>query len=111
MIDHLDLARIICREPEEMARLKTAVSEVGFLTISNTVLDEARLTQVLDAYRNFFLQPYALKSQVDMARTGSNRGWGAPHSEQVDPMANPDYKEVFDCGTELGAEHPGVPME
>jgi isopenicillin N synthase-like dioxygenase len=36
-----------------------------------------------------------------MSRTGSNRGWGAPHSERVNPNANPDYKQVFDCGYEL----------
>lgn len=41
-----------------------------------------------------------------MARTGSNRGWGAPQSEQVDPDANPDFKEVFDCGLELPSDHP-----
>jgi isopenicillin N synthase-like dioxygenase len=40
------------------------------------------------------------KAQVDMARTGASRGWGGARSEQVDPDANPDYKQVFDCGFE-----------
>ena len=35
---------------------------------------------------------------MDRARTGTNRGWGGPRSEQVEPAANPDYKEVFDIG-------------
>ena len=36
-----------------------------------------------------------------MAVTGANRGWGAPGAEQVSADANPDYKEVFDCGIAL----------
>ena len=32
-------------------------------------------------------------------------GWGGPRSEQVNPEANPDYKEVFDCGYELSEGH------
>ena len=29
---------------------------------------------------------------------------GCPGAEQVDPSANPDFKEVFDCGLELSAD-------
>ncbi|WP_171179363.1 isopenicillin N synthase family oxygenase [Ruegeria sp. HKCCD8929] len=106
MIDHLDLGRLEARDPQEMARLARAVHEVGFLTVSNTGLSSERIRQVMESYRAFFQQPEAVKRKVDMARTGSNRGWGAPLSEQVDPDANPDFKEVFDCGYELPAEDP-----
>ena len=41
-----------------------------------------------------------------MAATGSNRGWGGAGSEQVDPDANPDYKQVFDCGLTLVEDDP-----
>lgn len=41
-----------------------------------------------------------------MANTGSNRGWGGARSEQVDPNANPDYKQVFDSGIDLEASDP-----
>ncbi len=41
-----------------------------------------------------------------MSKTGSNRGWGGSKSEQVDPEANPDYKQVFDCGLELSPDDP-----
>lgn len=101
MIDNLDLNKLDLRDPVELNRLATAVSEVGFLTIENTGLDAERIGQVVDAYRNFFRMPETFKRSVDMARTGANRGWGAPQSEQVDPNANPDYKEVFDCGYEV----------
>jgi isopenicillin N synthase-like dioxygenase len=49
-------------------------------------------------YRQFFHLPGSEKERVSMAKTGSNRGSGASGSEQVDPNANPDYKEVFDSG-------------
>jgi isopenicillin N synthase-like dioxygenase len=61
---------------------------------------------VIDTYRAFFHLPQAEKAVVDMAATGSNRGWGASLSEQVDPAANPDYKEVFDCGVTLAPDDP-----
>ena len=33
-----------------------------------------------------------------MALTSSNRGWGAPRGEQVNPEYKPYYKEIFDSG-------------
>lgn len=106
MIPQLDLNRLNDRQPDEMARLGRAVREIGFLTVSGTSLTAERVAHVIDLYRQFFCLPVAEKQSVDMSRTGSNRGWGAPQSEQVDPTANPDFKEVFDCGYELPAGHP-----
>jgi isopenicillin N synthase-like dioxygenase len=106
MIDNLDLTKLDQRDPAELGKLQRAVGEVGFLTVSNTGLDGERVRHVLDLYRAFFHLPEALKKRVDMALTGSNRGWGASRSEQVDPEANPDFKEVFDCGYELPANSP-----
>ena len=64
------------------------------------------VTEVIESYRGFFSQGDAQKQVVSMVRTGSNRGWGPSKSEQVNPKANPDYKEVFDCGLELPAHDP-----
>jgi len=66
---------------------------------------------VIAAYRAFFRLPSRQKAGVDMAKTGSNRGWGGPGAEQVDPDANPDYKQVFDCGLELAADDPVAALE
>ncbi|WP_299663541.1 2-oxoglutarate and iron-dependent oxygenase domain-containing protein [uncultured Ruegeria sp.] len=106
MIDNLNLAKLDQRDPAEMKMLKDAVGQIGFLTISNTGLDADRVRELIDTYRTFFRQPDKIKQSVDMATTGANRGWGASGSEQVDPKANPDYKEVFDCGYELQADDP-----
>ncbi|SHF35733.1 Isopenicillin N synthase [Loktanella atrilutea] len=86
------------------ARLGAA--EIGFLTVHDTPLSAARVKEVIAAYRAFFALPAAEKARWDMARTGSNRGWGAPGSEQVNPDANPDYKQVYDCGLTLPPDDP-----
>lgn len=100
-IPRLDAAKIAARDPETLARLREGAEGPGFLTVHNTPFSAARMRLVLAAYRAFFALPEADKARVDMARTGSNRGWGASGSEQVDPQANPDYKQVFDCGFEV----------
>lgn len=106
MIENLDLTKLDQRDPSELAKLKDAVGRIGFLTVSNMGLEAARVERVVAAYRAFFHQPDEIKKTVDMAATGSNRGWGASRSEQVDPKANPDYKEVFDCGYDLPHDNP-----
>ncbi|KIC42592.1 oxidoreductase [Ruegeria sp. ANG-R] len=106
MIENLDLAKLDQRDPAEMEKLRNAVGQVGFLTVSNTGLGADRVRRVIASYRSFFRQPDEIKQSVDMAATGANRGWGASRSEQVDPKANPDYKEVFDCGFELRPDNP-----
>ena len=106
MIPRLDAAALAAGDAEALAQMRVAATEVGFATVYNTGFGAARMRFVLAAYRAFFALPDAVKDQVNMARTGSNRGWGAPKSEQVDPDANPDYKEVFDCGYTLPAGDP-----
>jgi isopenicillin N synthase-like dioxygenase len=106
MIPRLDAAKIAARDPETMKDLRVGVEDVGFLTLYNTGISKEQLTHVIAAYRHFFLQDDAIKAAVDMSRTGANRGWGAAGAEQVDPMANPDYKQVFDCGFELAKDDP-----
>ncbi len=106
MIPRLDAALIDARDPATMAELLRGVQEVGFLTVHNTAITTDELAETIAMYRAFFHQPKDVKDAVNMARTGANRGWGAAGSEQVDPDANPDFKEVFDCGFELAANDP-----
>ncbi|MCL4674903.1 MAG: isopenicillin N synthase family oxygenase [Pararhodobacter sp.] len=100
-IPSLDADRLFAQDAASLGEVRRGAMEVGFLTIHNTPIDAARVRAVLAAYRGFFALSEAEKAEVDMARTGSNRGWGGPRSEQVDPAANPDYKEVFDIGFEV----------
>ncbi|MBF9036241.1 isopenicillin N synthase family oxygenase [Rhodobacterales bacterium HKCCE2091] len=106
MIPRIDARLLAAGDAATVAALSAGATETGFLTVHSTAIPRARVEEVLAAYRDFFHQPAEAKARVDMARTGSNRGWGGPGSEQVDPMANPDYKEVFDCGLELPPDDP-----
>jgi len=81
--------------------MKSAATDVGFATVYNTALTSERVREVIEVYRAFFKLSDAQKRPYDMARTGANRGWGAGGSEQVDPDANPDFKQFFDSGVSL----------
>lgn len=106
MIPRLDAQAIAAGDAATLEALREAAQGIGFLTVFNTGLSAARMQEVLDTYAAFFALPEAEKNAVNMALTGSNRGWGASGSEQVDPAANADYKQVFDCGFELPAGDP-----
>lgn len=84
-----------------LEQVRVAAEDVGFMTITNTGIDQNTVERAMDVYRQFFMLSYEQKLPYSMTSTNSNRGWGEPGSEQVDPNANPDYKEVFDCGLEL----------
>lgn len=100
-IPRIDLTALFAGDPAQAAEVRRGATEVGFLTVHNAPLGADRVLESIAAYRAFFQLPGAEKARVDMSKTGSNRGWGAPGSEQVDPNANPDYKQVFDIGFEV----------
>ncbi|SER02190.1 isopenicillin N synthase family dioxygenase [Thalassovita taeanensis] len=107
MIPSIDAAALQAGDPATLRQMRHGAQEVGFLTVHNTAISAQEVVDVIEAYRGFFRLPQAQKQAVDMARTGANRGWGAALAEQVDPDANPDFKQVFDCGFELP---PGDPL-
>ena len=106
MIPRIDASALRAGDASALAAVREGTRETGFLTLGNTVISGEEVARTIACYRAFFRQPESVKRAVDMARTGSNRGWGAPQSEQVDPAANPDYKEVFDCGVTLPGSDP-----
>jgi len=101
MIPEIDFKALLARDKDTMLKVRDASRDIGFLTLSNTSFSDDEVVQALQAYRKFFKSSDINKQNVDMSQTGSNRGWGAPKSEQVDPDSNPDFKEVFDCGVEV----------
>lgn len=103
MIPRIDLAKLRAAEAHSVDAMRLAACDVGFATVHNTSLSARAVADVIAMYGAFFKLPEAAKRPYDMAQTGSNRGWGASGSEQVDPEANPDYKQVFDCGLSLPA--------
>ena len=106
MIPRIDAALLVRGDTGSLEALRDAATGVGFATVFNTTISAGQVHEVLDTYRQFFKSAHADKEALDMARTGANRGWGAAGSEQVDPDANPDFKQFFDVGFELPVGHP-----
>jgi isopenicillin N synthase-like dioxygenase len=106
MIPSIDAQALFAGDVEALNSVRVAAETTGFMTLYNTALSGAEVTSVIESYRQFFKLPEAAKGPVDMAQSGSNRGWGRAGSEQVDPNANPDYKQFFDCGVSLPIDHP-----
>ncbi|MGB6230572.1 MAG: 2-oxoglutarate and iron-dependent oxygenase domain-containing protein, partial [Litorimonas sp.] len=78
MIPRIDAVALARGEGEAMAALRRGALETGFLTLHGTTIGAAEVRALIEGYRTFFHMPEADKRAVDMARTGSNRGWGAP---------------------------------
>ncbi len=106
MISNIDAKALAKREPDTLRAVQHAVENVGFLLLSNTEITANEVLKTIAMYRSFFKSPERTKAKADMSVTGSNRGWGRSRSEQVDPNANPDYKQVFDCGVEVSHDDP-----
>ncbi len=106
VIPRIDANLLEARDPDAIEAMRRAATDTGFATVYGTALDADRVGEVIETYRAFFLRPTEEKARIDMARTGANRGWGGPASEQVDPDANPDFKQYFDCGFTLPDDHP-----
>jgi isopenicillin N synthase-like dioxygenase len=105
-VPRIDAAALLAGDPATQNWVAEAATGVGFMTIYNTPVSTAQAQAVLATYHAFFALPAVEKAACDMAQTGSNRGWGAPGSERVDPDANSDYKQVYDCGVALAPDHP-----
>ena len=101
MIPSIDLEALRAGVPEALDAMREAATGVGFATVHNTAMSPARVREVIETYRAFFKLPDGEKRPYDMTGTGANRGWGAAGSEQVDPDANPDFKQFFDSGVSL----------
>lgn len=72
----------------------------------NTSLSAVDVIRVTDMYRQFFHLPEAEKNACQHGKNGIKSWMGGTGSEQVDPNANPDYKEVFDSGYVPSPLHP-----
>ena len=112
MIPSIDLEKLSAGDAAALEAMREAATGVGFATVFNTALTGARVREVIETYRAFFKLPEAEKQPYSMAGTGANRGWGAAGTEQVDPDANPDYKQYFDSGVILPEDDPrrGMPV-
>jgi isopenicillin N synthase-like dioxygenase len=81
--------------------LGRASRDVGFFYVVGHGLDEATIARAFAASARFFAQPAIKRSDNDV-------GYVALQDEQLDPDSPADYKEAFNIGLELPADHPDI---
>jgi len=93
-------------------RIGQAAEQIGFLTVTGHPISSEELAVVFDAYARFFSQ--RVEDKLLVQSNAINRGYVPAKGEQVDPTANPDFKECFDSMLELPLEdayvQEGVPL-
>lgn len=80
----------------------------GFFYITGHPIAQTRIDAVLNAGRHFFALPLEEKLKIDITKSGHHRGYGMIAAEQLDPNHPGDYKETFDMGFHMPADHPDV---
>jgi isopenicillin N synthase-like dioxygenase len=80
-----------------VARVREALSEVGFMYVRGHGISPAVFQRALEASRHFFAQPAAVKSRFAYSHTDleTNFGFHGLQGERLDPSSAPDLKESF----------------
>lgn len=90
------------------AEIDRACRDSGFFYITGHGISAARIAALQAMYQQFFSQDLAKKLEIDITKTRHHRGYGAIGTEQLDPQRPADFKETFDMGRHLRADHPDV---
>jgi isopenicillin N synthase-like dioxygenase len=90
------------------AELGRACREIGFFYATGHGFSDARMAAVFAASRRFFTESEAVKQSLSIKRSDKEVGYIAMEDEQLDPDAPNDFKEAFNIGLELAADHPAI---
>ncbi|TBU96865.1 2-oxoglutarate and iron-dependent oxygenase domain-containing protein [Stutzerimonas kirkiae] len=88
--------------------IDAACREWGFFYIEGQPISSQRIAELKAAAADFFARPSEEKLRIDITRSAHHRGYGAIATEQLDPSQPSDFKETFDMGLHMPAEHPDV---
>lgn len=113
----VDISGLRSSDLEERRRVATeigsAASEVGFLYISGSGIDESLFDRMLEATKAFFALPVEEKMRSYIGSSRCHRGY-VPVGEEGVESGTPDLKEAFDTALDLPADDPdylaGNPM-
>ncbi|XP_066540740.1 uncharacterized protein [Hoplias malabaricus] len=76
--------------------LKTAFTEVGFVYLKNTGIEEREVERVMTSSKKFFLLPEEKKKPFSRGNYPSmNHGWVSQERESLNPRRPGDLKEAF----------------
>ncbi|WP_227985016.1 isopenicillin N synthase family dioxygenase [Nocardia spumae] len=95
------------------AELACAASDIGFMYVSGTGIDERVFAELLRSAKRFFADPLEAKMRTYIGNSTNHRGY-VPEGEEVFAGMSADRKEAFDLCRDLPADDPdylaGNPM-
>lgn len=92
-------------------QIDAACREWGFYYIKGHPIAPSRIAELKAAAEDFFARPAEEKLRIDITQSKHHRGYGAVATEQLDPTQPSDFKETFDMGFQMSADHPDVLAE
>ncbi|WP_027852617.1 isopenicillin N synthase family dioxygenase [Marinobacterium litorale] len=89
-------------------KLGHACREVGFFYLTDHGIPDAVFEQLFGDSAQFFALPLADKEKLSIKQSSNNRGYVAISDEKLNPENGADFKEAFNIGVDLPADHPDV---
>ena len=109
-IPTVDLRDFTSGDPELRARfvqvLGAGLERFGFVNVRGHGIDPALLERAYGVARETFALPEAEKKRYETPHDGRQRGYTAFGVEHAKDNPNPDLKEFWHIGRDLGADHP-----
>lgn len=85
-----------------------ACQNSGFFYVTGHPISAQRMQEIQDLSKQFFALPAKEKQKISIKHSANHRGYGETAAEQLDPTKPGDWKETFDMGLNLPADHPLV---
>ncbi|CAI3954556.1 Isopenicillin N synthase and related dioxygenases (PcbC) (PDB:1BK0) [Commensalibacter communis] len=89
-------------------RVDEACRHSGFFCITGHHISQKDIQRIKAFARHFFSLPMEDKQSVSILNNQIYRGYSSHEMEQLDYQRSIDYKEIFDMGYHLDADHPEV---
>ena len=83
------------RDATRLANLETALTDTGFMLLSDTGIEEAQINAVFEASRSFFQCSGEFKQRFRYHGATDNFGYQSVGMESLDPDRPPDLKEAL----------------
>lgn len=80
---------------EIASQMSTALTDVGFMSVSDLGIEDGLLEQVFDASQHFFASDLEVKMQSAYQSADENFGYQGFGAEHLDPTKPADLKETF----------------
>ncbi len=90
------------------AELGRACRQIGFFYVVGHDFPDGAMDAAFAASHRFFAQTQSAKDTLSIKRSDNDIGYIALEDEQLDPSSPADYKEAFNIGLELPADHPEI---